>query len=171
MTENATFADRVAQHLPCLTRLVHSRMRGDAASDDIVQQTVLKALIHADQFRNEADLKTWLVSIAMNEVRQLYRCKWRACSAPLLLEHFESPRYANNDCPERSYQREERNALLRHAVSRLPESYRCVVELCDLERLTEKETAAKLRLTVETVKTRRHRGRKKLQPYVTELSR
>ena len=74
MPKQLNFADRVAQHLPFLSRFVGSVMRGDQRAEDIVQQTVLKALTNADQFRFESSLKTWLVSIALNEARQAYRC-------------------------------------------------------------------------------------------------
>jgi DNA-directed RNA polymerase specialized sigma24 family protein len=55
-------------------------------TEDIVQEIMLKALAHAEEFRFESSLKTWLVSIAMNEVRQVYRCKWRTRSVPLIAE-------------------------------------------------------------------------------------
>src|SRR5438105_15656258 len=92
MTRQQRFADCVAQHLPFLNRMVRRLTRNDPMTDDIVQQTMLEALVHADQFRFESTLKTWLTSIAMNEVRQLYRCKWRTRSVPLKAEISEGDR-------------------------------------------------------------------------------
>jgi DNA-directed RNA polymerase specialized sigma24 family protein len=73
MPNQPTFANCVAQHLPFLTRVVRSLMRGDQNAEDIVQQTVFKALTNADQSRFESSLKTWLVSIALNEARRPIR--------------------------------------------------------------------------------------------------
>ena len=165
MPAQVEFANSVAQHLPYLRRMVLGLTRNDPLTDDIVQETMLKALAHADEFRFESTLKTWLTSIAMNEVRQLYRCKWRTCCVPIA----ESKRSPQVDFPRPSYQAAERDALIRQAVSRLPESYRSVVELCDLQCLPLQEAATQLRLTVAAVKTRRRRARKKLQPLVAEL--
>jgi RNA polymerase sigma-70 factor (ECF subfamily) len=164
-----TFADCVVQHLPYLKRMVRGLTRNDPMADDIVQETMLKALAHADEFRFEATLKTWLTSIAINEVRQLYRCKWRMCAVPLIAGDLESEQSPQVDSSRPSYQAAERDALIRQAVSQLPESYRSVVELCDLQRLPLQEAAARLRLTVAAVKTRRQRARKKLRPLVAKL--
>jgi RNA polymerase sigma-70 factor (ECF subfamily) len=169
MPRQEEFANSVAQHLPYLKRMVRGLTRNDPMTDDIVQETVLKALAHADEFRSESTLKTWLTSIAKNELRQFYRCKWRTCSVPLITEDIESERSSQVDSPRPSYQTTDRDALLRHAVSRLPESYRSVVELCDLQRLPLEEAAARLSLTIAAVKTRRQRARKKLRPFVARL--
>jgi RNA polymerase sigma-70 factor (ECF subfamily) len=169
MTGQQPFADCVAQHLPYLNRMVRSLTRNDPMTDDIVQQTILKALVHADQFRFESTLKTWLTSIAMNEARQVYQCKWRTRSVPLITEILEGDRSPRVESVGPSYETTERKALIRQAVSRLPESYRCVVELCDLQHLPLKEAADRLCLTVAAVKTRRQRARRKLLPFVAKL--
>jgi RNA polymerase sigma-70 factor (ECF subfamily) len=169
MPDNENFADCVAQHLPYLNRMVRGLTRSDPMAEDIVQQTMLKALVHADQFRSKSTMKTWLTSIAMNEVRQAYRCKWRTRFVPLVTENFESDGSPRVESPNPSYQAREREALIRQAVLRLPESYRCVVELCDLQRLSLQEAAARLRLTLAAVKTRRQRARQKLRRFVITL--
>jgi RNA polymerase sigma-70 factor, ECF subfamily len=169
MDEQETFADCVVQHLPYLKRMVRGLTRNNPMTDDIVQETILKALVHADRFRCESTLKTWLTSIAKNELRQFYRCKWRTCSVPLLAEDLESKRSAQVDFPCPPYRATERDALVRQAVSRLPELYRSVVELCDLQRVPLREAAARLRSTVAAVKTRRKRARKKLRPFLAKL--
>ena len=169
MPGEATFGNSVAQHLPYLKRMIRGLTRNDAITEDIVQQTVLKALIHADQFRFESTLKTWLTSIAKNESRQVYRCKWRTCSVPLTADTLEHEPSSDVDSPSLSYQVSEREVLIRQAVARLPGPYRSVVELCDLQSLSLREAAARLRLTIPAVKARLQRGRKKLRRSVLEL--
>ena len=70
MAEQQNLPDCVAQHLPFVNRLVWNLTRGDQMAEDIAQQTVLKALISADQFRFESALKTWLAcSPSMRSVK------------------------------------------------------------------------------------------------------
>jgi RNA polymerase sigma-70 factor, ECF subfamily len=169
MSRQESLTDCVVEHLPFLNRMVRALTRNDSISEDIVQQTMLKALVHADQFRFDATPKTWLVSIAMNEVRQVYRGKWWTHSVPLRTENVEGDRSPLVQSPDAGYQARERQVLLRQAVSRLPEPYRCVVELCDLQCLPLKEAASRLRLTLSAIKTRRRRARKKLAPLLSAL--
>lgn len=169
MAEQENVAECVAQHLPYLNRVVCALTHFDQNVEDIVQQTVLKALIHADQFRFESGLKTWLSSIAINEVRQAYRSRSRKRVVPLLTEIQEADRYHPFEQPKDTYEAEERDVLVRKAVSRLPELYRSVVELCDFQHLTLDEAARKLGLTLAAVKSRRLRARQKLRPIVAKL--
>ena len=157
------FADCVALHLPFLNRVVHRLMRGDEMAKDVVQQTVLKALMHADQFRFESTLKTWLVSIAVNEIYQAYRLASHRRTVPLLPEAFNLDRCQCLEFTNNSYEAKERDLLVRKAVSQLPQTYRSVVELCDLQCISMKEAARKLGLTLPAVKSRRHRARQKLR--------
>jgi len=169
MPQQPNFANCVAQHLPFLTRVVRGVMRGDPSAEDIVQQTVLKALMNAEQFRFESGLKTWLVSIAINESRQAYRSGWRRRTVPLITEHVDSVRSQQVGSSSNNYQAKEREALVHKAVSRLPQAYRCVVELCDFQQLPMKEAARQLGLTLSAIKSRRHRARQKLLPLVKSL--
>jgi RNA polymerase sigma-70 factor (ECF subfamily) len=157
-----TLANAVAQHLPYLTRIVRKVVRGDQMAEDIVQETVLKALTNADQFRFESALKTWLTCIAINEARQAYRCAWHRRSVPLITENFDLDRTQLIHSPNNDYEAKEREALIRNAVSRLPQTYRSVVELCDLQQVPMSDAASKLGLTLPAVKARRHRARQKL---------
>ena len=169
MTVRQTFPDRVAQYLPYLNRVVGNLTRGDQIAEDVVQQTVLKALTHADQFRSESTLKTWLTSIAVNELRQAYRVAWRSRAVPLTPETLD--RCQRLEFPNNTYEARERELLVRSAVSRLPKMYRSVVELCDLQCVPMKEAAVKLGLALPAVKARRHRARQKLRHLVAKLSR
>lgn len=135
-------------------------MHGDSMAEDVVQQTVLKALLHAREFRFEASIRNWLVAIAVNEVRGVYRSGWHSRSVPLTAESVDKRRWAH---PGETYEVEQRNSLVRDAVSRLPEGYRSVIELCDLGYLSARDAAPMLGLTVAAVKIRHHRGRRRLE--------
>jgi RNA polymerase sigma-70 factor, ECF subfamily len=169
MAEQQNFADRVALHLPALTRVVRGLVRGDEMADDIVQQTLLKALTNAGQFRFESALKTWLTSIAINEVRQAYRCRWRKRAVPLITESVEVERYQRVEFPYHAFEANERDLLVREAVARLPQRYRSVVELCDFQSVPMIEAAQKLGLTLPAIKSRRHRARRTLLRLMARL--
>lgn len=171
MSLQKNFADCVAQHLPFLTHFVSGAMRGDQRVDDVVQQTVLKALANADQFRRESSLRTWLISIAINEARQAYRCAWRRLSFPLITENIDSIRSQPLEPSSDDYDSRERGVLLRQAVSRLPHAYRSVIELCEFQQMPMGEAARQLGLTLCAIKSRRHRAKQKLLPLVKGLKR
>jgi RNA polymerase sigma-70 factor (ECF subfamily) len=169
MAAQQNVAECVAQHLPYLNRIVCGLTRFDQNADDVVQQTALKALIHAGQFRFESSSRTWLSSIAINEVRQLYRSRSRTRAVPLVTEILEADPRHSIELPDDTYEAKERDLLVRHAVSRLPQLYRSVIELCEFEQLPLKEVASKLGLSLAAVKSRRFRARQKLRLIVTML--
>lgn len=169
--EQQHFADSVAQYLPYLNRFVAYITARDPIAEDVVQQTVLKALTHADQFRSESTLKTWLTSIAVNELRQAYRVAWRSRAVSLMAETLDVNRCQGVEFPSNIWEAKERDLLVRNAVSELPETYRSVVELCELDGVPMREAAQKLGLTLPAVKTRRHRARQKLRRLLAKLNR
>ena len=164
------FATSVAVHMPLLAGLIRSIARSDEMVDDIVQQTALKALMNAHQFRFESSLKTWLTSIAVNEIRQAYRSRWHKYSVPLTNEIIEADLFQHGDPPHHTFEATQRVVEVRKAVSRLPQIYRGVVELCDLQGLPLKKVAQMLGLTMSAVKSRRHRARQKLKPLLAKLN-
>jgi RNA polymerase sigma-70 factor, ECF subfamily len=159
----------VAQYLPFVTSFVRKLMRYDQFAEDRVQQTVLKAIYNAYQFRFESALKTWLTAIAVNEVRQAYRSNQRAI--PLLTEGPSVYRSIRVAFQENCYEAKERDMLVRHAVSRLPQIYRSVIELCDLQCLPLKQAARELGLTLSAIKSRRHPALNKLRLLMAEMNR
>lgn len=170
MTEQQNLSDALTQHLPFLNRMVVSRMRNRQMAEDVVQQAVLKALVHADQLRFEPALKTWLASIAINEARQTFRSKWLTRMVSLTAETLDADRSDLIEYPGKAHDAKERQTIVRQAVSLLPESYRAVVELCDLQEVSMREAARRLGLTLAAVKSRRHRARKHLRDFVSKFA-
>ena len=165
------FGDLIAPHLTPLIRMVRATIGGDPEVEDIVQQAALKAFANLAQFRFEADFRTWLIQIGLNEARQ-----WRRkCAssrivgfAPLPLS--ELPIADKNHSPLSEYQRRETGAQLRAALVRLPKKYRNVILLRDIKDLSISEVAWRLGLTVPAVKSRHRRARQKIAAFL-ELSR
>jgi RNA polymerase sigma-70 factor (ECF subfamily) len=156
------FGDLIAPHLSPLWGIVRATIGSHADVEDIVQQATLKALIHLEQFRFEASFRTWLIRIGLNEARQ-----WRRKCTPsrftiLDLSVLAQLPATEGHSPLIECQKSEAKIRLRAALARLPEKYRVVVHLRDLEGLSISEVARKLDLTIPAVKTRHLRGRQKI---------
>ena len=161
------FGDLIAPHLTPLLRIVRATIGAHPEVEDIVQQAAFKAFSKLAQFRFEAGFRTWLIQIGLNEARQ-----WRRkCAssrivglAPLPLS--ELPIADKNHSPLIEYQRRETGAQLRAALVRLPEKYRSVILLRDIEDLSISEVAGRLGLTIPAVQTRHRRARQKVAGFL-----
>jgi RNA polymerase sigma-70 factor (ECF subfamily) len=157
------FNDLIAPHLRPLSSMVYACIGAHPDAEDIVQQASLKAFTHLAQFRFEASFRTWLIRIGVNEVRQWRR---KQVSSPLTsfavaaLTELSAVDPANSPLVE--CERNETVGQLRAAVARLPEKYRRVLVLRDLEDLSISEVAGRLGLTIPGVKTRHLRARRKV---------
>jgi RNA polymerase sigma-70 factor (ECF subfamily) len=157
------FADLIAPHFTPLLRIVRATIGSHPDFEDIVQQTALKAFTRLDQFRFEASFRTWLIQIGLNEARQ-----WRRQCVSSRLVALDSsaltqlPAADQSPSPLVECQRSEVIVRLRSAVARLPERYRIVILLRDLEELSLVEVAQRLGLTITAAKARHWRARREM---------
>ena len=166
--KHQSFGDSVAEHLAFLIRFVKGTMRGDPNAEDIVQQTALKALTNAGQLRSEVSLKPWLVSIAINEIRQSNRSGWRRRTlrwtrkTPVRLEfgRLKLQMRCTRPMSERAC------AAGSFAFAAGIWLRRCVVRL---QQLPLSDAAKLLGLTFPAAKARRQRARQKLIPLLKKL--
>jgi len=141
---------------------------------DLTQETFLQAFRHLASFRGDADLRTWLYRIAVNQARNRWRW-WKrrrrdrtvSLDAPVS-EEIDSPLsagLAGDEAldPERQALAREREKALHAALRTLSRPYREVIVLRDIEGLSYEEVAAALDLNVGTVKSRLNRGRTELR--------
>jgi RNA polymerase sigma-70 factor (ECF subfamily) len=165
------FADLIAPHLRPLIGAIQATIGASRDLDDIVQQTTLKAFIHLGQFRNEASFRTWLIRIGLNEARQWRR---KCASSRLVAVDFPTLTQLPSACESASQlvecQRREAIGQVRAAIARLPEKYRIVVLLRDLEALSVSEVARRLGMTIPAVKTRHLRARLKVAKFLGRSS-
>ena len=161
------FDDLLQPHLTALFRFVRAKMRHDPEADDVIQSTMLKAYLRLEQFRFEASFRTWLTAIALNEILQWHRKRVGSrllTVRPMTLSQL--PIADQGASPLRECQRLELAALLHRALGKLPEKYQHVIRLRDLQDLSLSETAAMLRLSIATVKTRHRRARLQMQRFL-----
>ncbi|MGI8470284.1 MAG: sigma-70 family RNA polymerase sigma factor [Pyrinomonadaceae bacterium] len=139
---------------------------------DLTQETFLRALKAVKNFRGQADLKTWLYRIAVNESRNRFRWwtrrrREKTISLDSKTGFGETTVHetisASAENPETETLRRERQTALRRALSKLPENFREAIILRDIEGLSYEGVAAALETNIGTVKSRIARGRVELR--------
>lgn len=136
---------------------------------DLTQDTFLSALKAIKNFRGDADLKTWLYRIAVNESRNRFRWWKRRNKSSIVSLDAENVFGQTSEVadlgenPEAATLRRERERALRQALSELSPNFREVIVLRDIEGLSYEEVAAALETNVGTVKSRIARGREELR--------
>ena len=132
-----------------LYRVARAILRDDAEAEDVIQDAYVRAYQHLDQFAGRAPFSSWLTRIAVHEA--LHRLRWRNSNQQLAdTEHDEE---GSMSVVEKSLDPEQRASigelgqLLEEAVLDLPDQYRTVIMLRDVEELSTAETAAALDLT------------------------
>ncbi len=145
-------------------------LKNEAEAEDGAQETMISAFRNLRSFRGDAKLSTWLVTIAMNEARRRLR-KAKTAKEDSLDETVGdadgdyTPAVLTDwrEIPLEALERNELKEKLQEAVKLLPEKYREVFVLRDIEELNQEETASALGINVTLVKVRLHRARMMLQ--------
>lgn len=153
-----------------LFRIARGVVRDDAEAEDVLQEAYARAFAAIGAFRGEAGIMTWLTRITLNEARGRLRRRRPTVG----LDQIEAaqrdgaqvipfPGAFGTESPEAGTARAQIRRLIEHAVDELPEAFRVVFIMRDIEECSIEETAANLGLKPETVKTRLHRARRLLR--------
>ncbi|HJS75900.1 MAG TPA: sigma-70 family RNA polymerase sigma factor [Burkholderiales bacterium] len=144
-----------------------ARWVGEADAEDVTQAVMLKLNEGLARFRGDSDVSTWIYRIATNAAIDKLRGKRIQTVSEAELEsdgdNVPVPPAAQITSVETAAIREEMSACITDFVSRLPENYRAVMILSDLEGFKNDEIASILGLSLNTVKIRLHRAREKLR--------
>lgn len=143
----------------------------DVDAADVMQEAFLLAFRGMSRFDGRAALATWLHRIVVNAAIQKLRTAARRPTLPLdaFLPHFDDTDHhaiepvAIQASVEQLLARKELKAVVHAQIERLPESYRTVVLLRDIEGMSTEDVAEVLGVTVAVVKTRLHRARQALR--------
>ena len=173
------FETMILPHEASLYAPAMSLTRSASDAEDLVQDTLLRAFDRFDTFRADGSPRAWLHTIMRNLFFNAYRKKSRE-PKQVSLEFFDpatsglggsasgvsttvSPQQPTTSSPERQVLSQmEGDAVLR-AVKSLPEEYRAVVALADIQGLPYQEIADHLRIPVGTVRSRLSRGRERVR--------
>src|SRR5215831_16582219 len=153
-----------------LYRVTRAILRDDAEAEDVIQDAYVRAYQNLSQFAGDALFSTWLTRIAIHEALRRLRLRNRSEQ----LDDTQSDEEGSMSIVETSLDPEQRASiaevgqLLEEAVLGLPDQYRTVVMLRDIEEMTTAETAAALELTEENVKVRLYRARVMMREWLFE---
>ena len=149
------------RHNQRIYRAIRSIMRDDSESEDVMQETYVRAFEHLAQFEGRAKFSTWLTRIAVNEAikRSAARGKFDPLNTEPDGDHEAMLASEQNSLsPEISAARGELATLLEDSILALPPVYRSVIMLRDIEEMSTTETAEALSITDTNVKVRLHRA-------------
>jgi RNA polymerase sigma-70 factor, ECF subfamily len=168
--EKELFHELIRPYERMVYLMLFSIVKNETEAEDGAQEAVISAYRHLASFRGDAKFSTWLTTIAINEGRKRLR-KAKGAAEESIEEQAEghegdftpAPLTDWREIPLEALERKELREALRTAVTELPDIYRQVFILRDLEELNIEETAQALEITTGAVKVRLHRARIMLQ--------
>jgi len=164
----AAFRQEALIHMSSLYQAARYMTRDDAAAEDLVQETMLKAHRFWDRYKEGTNCKAWLFRIQTNTFLNSARKKSRTMT---LIEDADSDSATDGlyeqssfyGTPETQYLQAAMPETIQAALEALPETFRVPVVLADLQDFSYKEIAEIIGCPVGTVMSRLFRGRKRLQ--------
>jgi RNA polymerase sigma-70 factor (ECF subfamily) len=170
--DTALFEILMRRHNQRVYRVARAVVKDETEAEDVMQQAYLNAFVHLNQFEQRSLFSTWLTRITVYEA--LARRRKRRPQEPLpsadagANENTMETLIAPDADPERQAYAAELGRVLEFAVDALPEAYRSVFMLREIEGLSTSETAEGLEIGEEAVKTRLHRARAMVRRTITD---
>lgn len=169
--DDAAYETLVREQFPILLAVARRILKDEQEAQDAVQEAFLSAFRAIDRFDGKSRLSTWLHRIAINSALMRLRKRPKNQERPiddLLPRYDDDGHFADiavewNDEPGDAAQSRETGALVRRSIDELPDSYRTVLLLRDIEGIDTAETARLLDVTSGVVKVRLHRARQALR--------
>ena len=168
------FGDILSSGMPSLYRGAYRFLGNAADAEDAVQDGLLAAYTHLDQFRGQSKMSTWLTAIVHNSARMQLRRRLRHVHVSLnepigeTQEHSASQRLSDHrPSPEDQYQNNEVGKRLAHFQTHLTPTLQKAFQLRDIDGLSIRETARILGVPHGTVKAQSARARRR----ITDLMR
>jgi len=168
----AAFEELVTKYQPKVFSMALSFTRNREAADDLAQEIFLKAYLALPRFHGKSEFGTWLYRISVNHIKDFLRKKGRA--KEVSLDDVPEVSFSDREQTEKAQEEREteaRRTLVQRFVQSLPEKYRVIVTLRDIQGLAYEDISRILRLSPGTVDSRLHRARRmlrlKLAPYLT----
>ena len=172
LVQRASGGDKAAFYVlvqPCEKLLFAAAMailKNPEDAEDAAQEAVLKAFMNIGRFRGESKFSTWITQICINEarlkIRKARKNLYDSIDEPACGEDGDYfPRdFADwREIPSEALERKELRVALKRALDSLPQKYREILILRDIQRLSIEDTAEVLGLTPANVKTRLLRAR------------
>jgi RNA polymerase sigma-70 factor (ECF subfamily) len=158
--ETAFFEIIMRRYNQRLFRVARAILRDDHEAEDVIQDAYVRAYQHLSQFAGRSTFSTWLTRITIHEAlaRRRRRGRWEELEA--VQKNQDSTPILKSSMPDPEAQTAQAQArqLLQAAIEALPDDYRTVVIMRDVEEMNVAETASSLEVSEALVKTRLHRA-------------
>jgi RNA polymerase sigma-70 factor (ECF subfamily) len=163
--ETALFEIVMRRYNQRLYRVARAILRDDDEAEDVMQDAYVRAYQHLEQFQGRARFSTWLTRIAIHESlsRLRRRGRWENLDDLEPTGETMDVSFSLGPDPETHASHAQLREVLESSILNLPEHYRSVLMMRDVEEMSTEETAAALGLTEENVKVRLHRARAMLR--------
>lgn len=159
----------VDEHEAAVFRYALSLLRNRADAEEVLQETFLALMRGAGEFRGEATLRTWLLTVARNAAWRLRKRAAKRAEEPIDLDALGCAAGWGSEDPESLAVRAESERNLRAALDRLGDEEREMIVLRDLEGLSGAEAAELVGLSLPAMKSRLHRARLHLAAELRDL--
>ncbi len=160
----AAFEELVAKYQPKVFSMALSFTRNREAADDLAQEIFLKAYLALPRFHGRSEFGTWLYRISVNHIKDFLRKRGRV--REISLDDVGEVAFSDREQAEKAEMEREteaRRALVQKSVLGLPEKYRVILTLRDIQGLSYEDVSRILRLSPGTVDSRLHRARRMLR--------
>ncbi|MBL1214611.1 MAG: sigma-70 family RNA polymerase sigma factor [Ignavibacteriae bacterium] len=162
------FEEEAVIHSKAVYHFALSMTGNPEDANDLVQETYLKAFKHFNNFTKGSNCKAWLFMILKNTFINEYRKKKRE---PYKVNYDDIEEFYETIKPEQIDPGENLDSIyadtfdddISKAIAELPENFRSIVLLCDMEGYSYEEIAEHIQCPIGTVRSRLHRARKQLQ--------
>lgn len=160
-TQKEKVSAAIIENQKRLLSFVRSKVGDDALAEEILQEGLLKALKASDQFQDEDKLVSWLYAIIRNTVFDHYRRVNRLTDLPEDLQSEDISLDEQTEICE----------CIEGIISDLKEEYAEIIRRLDLNEESTEKVAEELEISLENLKVRRHRARKKLKQQLEKVCR
>lgn len=170
------FDDEIIPHMDALYNFALRLTTDPNDAEDLVQDTIVKAYRFFSSYEKGTNAKAWMFRILKNSFINNYR---KTSKKPSQVDYDEVSSYYESIRAERTETSDLENLMFREmmdddlsiALKRLPEDFRTVVLLCDVEGYTYEEIANMLDVPIGTIRSRLHRGRNLLKTELLEYAK
>ena len=163
------FWDIYHKHYERVRKFIFALVKDEWVADDLIQETFIKVQKNLNQLREESKLSSWIFRIAYNLCQDHFRKMSQSSKSEHVLngkkEILAEPLF------QKEFEQHQMGECVQDKIRLLPESHQTVLALFDLMELSHQEIAEILDISIENVKVRLHRARKKLKIILEEECR
>lgn len=168
-SDGRAFAELSGRYVRLMRKRVYSIVRNPEETDDVIQDSLLKAYRHLQEFRGSYNFSKWITRIAINTALMLMRRRKSRPEVPIDRDDDVDQTWSMGNIQdasastERKYAKQETLEFLSRAMNELPPMYRSVLEQYHVQEKSLRDVAELLGITVASVKSRLFRARRFLR--------